>query len=250
MEIRFTWDKTAYRADLSKPIDISIPLRNGAHNQPNAYGAPPFEATPVVEGDFVGSIEAGSPVNFFNIAINPHGNGTHTECVGHILQGPYFIRECLRQSHCVAEVISVDSSAVSGKREISEVHLSAVVRHKAEALIVRTLPNPTEKMHRRYTGTNPPYFSAEAMEWVREEGYNHFLTDLPSLDPEVDGGALAAHKAFWNVEGEVRKGATITEMIFMSESFPDGLYLLDVHNLALDLDVSPSRPMLFVMERE
>ena len=35
-------------------------------------------------GDWIGSVEKGSSVNFRNIKFNPHGHGTHTECVGHI----------------------------------------------------------------------------------------------------------------------------------------------------------------------
>ena len=50
-----------------------------------------MEYTPVVAGDFVGSTASGGPVNFFNIRVNPHGNGTHTECVGHIAREPYVL---------------------------------------------------------------------------------------------------------------------------------------------------------------
>lgn len=228
-------------------MDIAIPLRNGIDQQPNAYSAPPFEASPVQAGDFTGSLDAGAPVNFFNIAINPHGNGTHTECVGHILQGPYLIRECLTQTHFVAEVVTVVAESGSG---IGPTLLSRQVHHKADALIVRTLPNPPEKQFRKYSGSDPAYFTPEAMAWVREQEYLHFLTDLPSLDPEVDGGALLAHKAFWNTGGEVRSGATVTEMVYIPDSISDGLYLLDLHNLALDLDVSPSRPQLFMIVKE
>lgn len=249
MHITFTWDGTHYTVDLSDPIDISIPLMNGEENQPNAYGAPIYEATPVRVGNFVGSLEAGAPVNFFNIALNPHGNGTHTECVGHILKGPYKIRTSLQQSLFVAELVSLMPEKDGAGARVTKAQLQTLRRYQAEAMIVRTLPNPESKKRRRYTGTNPPWFDAEAMLWIGDNGYQHLLTDLPSVDPEIDGGALVGHKAFWDVEGEVRSACTITEMIYVPENVPDGLYLLDLHTVALELDASPSRPMLYVMAK-
>lgn len=250
MKIKFTWNGDAYCIDISAPIDISIPLMNGEANQPNAYGAPLYEATPVKAGSFVGSLEAGAPVNFFNIALNPHGNGTHTECVGHILPGPYSIRDCLRQSLYIAELVSVTPEEIPdlGAR-VTKGLLEPLITDSADVLIVRTLPNPEAKKFRKYTGTNPPCFTAEAMAWIAEMGYQHLLTDLPSVDPEVDGGVLEGHKAFWICRDVVRKACTITEMVYVPENIPDGLYLLDLHTVALELDVSPSRPMLYVIEK-
>ncbi|HLF64726.1 MAG TPA: cyclase family protein [Saprospiraceae bacterium] len=250
MKIKFTWNGDEYTADLSVPIDISIPLMNGEDNQPNAYGAPLYEATPVRSGEFIGSLEAGAPVNFFNISVNPHGNGTHTECVGHILQGPYSIRKCMTASLFVAELVTVQPEKREGEgARVTKSQLEPLIEHHADVLIVRTLPNQEDKKRRQYTGTNPPWFDVAAMAWIAELGYQHLLTDLPSVDPEADGGALAGHKAFWIVNGIIRSACTITEMIYAPENVPDGLYLLDLHTVALELDVSPSRPMLYVIEK-
>jgi hypothetical protein len=133
---------------------------------------------------------------------------------------------------------------------ITREQLEDSVRYFAEALIVRTLPNPEEKKFRHYTGSNPPWFAPDALAWLKEHGCLHLLTDLPSVDPEVDGGALKAHHAFWNTGGEVRKDATITEMIYVPEKVKDGLYLLDLHTVAFALDVSPSRPVVHVLTQE
>ena len=83
MQIHFQFNNQTFLADLQQPIDISILLRAG-FDQVNCFWAPPVAYEPVRAGDFVGSTELGGPVNFFNIKVNPHGNGTHTECVGHI----------------------------------------------------------------------------------------------------------------------------------------------------------------------
>ena len=72
----------------------------------------------------------------------------------------------------------------------------------------------------------------------------HLLLDLPSVDPEHDGGALAAHKAFWGLPDRPRHGATITELIAVPDTAEDGLYLLNLQTAALENDASPSRPIL------
>ncbi len=69
--------------DFSKPIDISIPMRAGIENV-NAWYVDPVKIEPVKGEGFVGSVAEGGSVNFRDIDFNPHGNGTHTECVGHI----------------------------------------------------------------------------------------------------------------------------------------------------------------------
>mgnify|MGYP006170989033 FL=1 len=66
--------------DFSKPIDISIPLTAGPANV-NAWYCEPVRIEPVRMGDWVGDVKCGGSVNFMNIYLNPHGNGTHTECM-------------------------------------------------------------------------------------------------------------------------------------------------------------------------
>src|ERR1700756_5732525 len=95
-----------YKTDLTKPIDISIPLRAGNANV-NAWNANPVKIEPVRMGDWVGEVKQGAAVNFRNIFFNPHGNGTHTECVGHISKEDYSINQCLRQFFFVARLISL-----------------------------------------------------------------------------------------------------------------------------------------------
>jgi len=246
MEVKLKWQNKSYWADLAKPMHIAIPLRNGIEHQANAFGAPPFEASPLKAGNFVGSLEAGASVNFYNVRVNPHGNGTHTETVGHITVGEAAIHTQLNVSHCVAEVVSVYPTKVSnGDRLISKDVLEEMTRNRSDALIVRTLPNEKDKMTRKYTGTNPAYFSEEAMRWIVGKSYKHLLTDLPSVDREEDGGALVSHKLFWGLPENKLDKRTITEMIYVDNDIDDGLYLLDLQIAPLILDASPSRPVLY-----
>jgi kynurenine formamidase len=251
MRITIEWKGQSLSADLNKPLHIAIPLQDGPDDQPNAYGAPPFETTPYKSGDFVGSIDAGSPVNFYNIRLNPHGNGTHTESVGHIKKGEYAIHNCLQKSHVVAELISVYPTKMEdGDIVIHAETLDMLRQHEADALIVRTLPNQIEKQFQKYTGTNPPYFTPESMQWIHDHDYKHLLTDLPSVDKEEDAGALKSHRIFWQSETSPRIHRTITEMVFVANDIKDGIYLLDIQIAPLILDASPSRPVLFKLKKE
>jgi arylformamidase len=73
----------------------------------------------------------------------------------------------------------------------------------------------------------------------------HLLLDLPSVDREEDGGALAAHKAFWQYPESIRMDATITELIYVPNHVGDGLYLLNLQIASFESDASPSKPILY-----
>lgn len=246
MEITFNRNGNTFRADLSSPIDLSIILREGLDNV-NCFWAPPAEFSPVVAGSFIGSTAQGGPVNFFNVRLNPHGNGTHTECVGHIASERYVLHECLRTAHFMAKLTSLyPRPAENGDRVIFRDQLEEVLAPgEAEALILRTLPNDDLKKRRQYSGTNPPYLHPEAVEYLVGCGVEHLLLDLPSVDREEDGGALLAHRAFWQYPHAVRRHCTITELIFVPETVKDGFYLLNLQTTSLDLDASPSKPLIY-----
>ena len=81
--------------DLSKPLDISIPMRASKSNVNAWYlGEPKIE--PVKNGDWIGSVAQGADVNFNTIQFNPHAHGTHTECVGHITKEFHSINKNLK----------------------------------------------------------------------------------------------------------------------------------------------------------
>lgn len=246
MTVTYHFHDQRYHADLSLPEDLSIRLRDGLHN-PNCFWAPAPEFSPVVAGDFIGSTAAGGPVNFFNVRFNPHGNGTHTECVGHIARSRYVLPDCLQRFHFHAKLISLYPQRLdNGDRVILREQLEALIAPgEAEALIVRCLPNDPLKTTVNYSGANPPYFEAAAAAYCVDCGIEHLLTDLPSVDREEDGGALAAHKAFWQYPEAVRTYCTITELIFAPDSIPDGYYLLHLQTAPFELDASPSRPTIY-----
>lgn len=242
-------DNKDYTADLASPLDISLPLISGK-NGVNCFNAPPFNAKPYTNGPFIGSLEEGAPVNFFDIQINPHGNGTHTECVGHILKGPYTINKILNQFVFPARLISVRPEKTSKRDYVisKEIIQQKEIGNNVPALIIRTRPNLKLKKSKNYNNTNPPYFTPGAMKYIVKKRVQHLLVDLPSVDKEKDGGKLRAHHIFWRTKGSVRSMATITELIFVDNKIKDGLYLLNLQIISLELDASPSKPVIYMLK--
>lgn len=241
-----------YEIDLSKPIDISIPLTNTDEN-PIAWYIDKPEIKPVVFGEWIGKVTEGSSTNFNNIFFNPHGHGTHTECLGHITREFYSINQCLKQFFFTAQLISVQPENLDDDLIISKEIISTAldVTKNIESLIIRTLPNPTSKKSKKYSNTNPPYLSEDAAIYIRELGIQHLLIDLPSVDREEDEGKLLAHKAFWNVKDvnnlneDARMNCSITELIYVDDSVEDGNYILNLQIASFENDASPSKPVLF-----
>lgn len=248
MIIHIDYLQHTYKADLNKPLDISIALKDGMDN-PNCFYAPYPEMSPVQAGDFIGSTQKGGVVNFFNITFNPHGNGTHTECVGHIAKEPYRINESLRSFHFIAKLVSLYPSRLdNGDRRIELQQIKDILHPgEVKALIIRTLPNEDWKQRHSYSGTNPPYIHEDAISYLVDCGIEHLLVDIPSVDREEDGGLLSAHRAFWIYPDNVRENCTISELIYVQNDIKDGLYLLNLQVANIELDVSPSKPVLFAL---
>jgi kynurenine formamidase len=241
-----------FQIDLSKPIDISIPLTNTDEN-PIAWYLDKPVIEPVKNGDWVGKVSEGSSsTNFNNIFFNPHAHGTHTECLGHITRDFYSINQCLEQFFFTAQLISVEPHEANGDFIITKSSIEIALNGEfSEAIIIRTLPNVEDKKSKKYSHTNPPYLAEEAAIFIRESGIKHLLIDLPSVDREEDEGKLLAHKAFWNVKNinnlndDARLNCTITEMIFVDNDVLDGRYVLNLQIASFENDASPSKPILY-----
>ncbi|WP_423997483.1 cyclase family protein [Maribacter sp. IgM3_T14_3] len=248
MKTTITDNAKEYHIDLSEPLDISIPITSEDDNV-NAWYVKAPTIEPHREANFTGSIAAGSSTNFYDISFNPHSHGTHTECVGHISAEHQSVNQNLKQFFFLAEVITITPSEENGDLVITKEQLQNVLgNHTPAALVIRTLPNTVSKRNRQYSHTNPPYILEDAMLFIRELGVEHLLIDLPSVDKEKDDGKLLAHKAFWNFNGDVRFGATITEFIFVPDAIFDGSYFLNLQVAPFENDASPSRPVLYKIE--
>ena len=237
-----------YKIDLSKPLDISIPLIASKKNV-NAWYIDEPTIEPVVIDGWTASVAEGASVNFNNIKFNPHAHGTHTECVGHITKEIHSINKNLKQFFFFAEVITVAPENYNEDYIISKKQLQfAIGNKKRDALVIRTMPNTREKLSAQYSNTNWPYFQQEAMEYLVKKGIKHLLIDLPSVDREKDGGELHCHDTFWNTKGKLRLDATITEFIYVANKIADGTYFLNLQIAPFENDASPSKPILYKIE--
>lgn len=253
MVCEFNWNGKNRSARLDQPIDLSLPLAANGEPNPSAWYVDSPVIAPVRGEGFVGEVASGGSVNFRNVMFNPHGHGTHTECLGHITEEIHPVDPLFRNqsAHFPCAVITVTPELREDNRVIDEHVLDELhVLGWPKALVVRTLPNPESKQHRNWSNSNPAYFTVHFMKRLVEQGVEHLLVDLPSVDKEVDGGRLEAHHAFWGLPDHPRHRSTITELIYVPQNVSDGLYLLHLGVAPFMNDASPSRPVLFPLSPE
>lgn len=236
-------DGVAIKVDLSEPLDISFPIKEG---NATAWYVPPVRFEPVKMEGFIGDVSLGGSVNFRNIFFNPHGHGTHTECLGHISREFYSLNDSLKSFFFIAQLITVIPEPEENNDQVITIrHFKDKIDKSASAIIIRTVPNNEEKITKQYSNTNPPYMDENAILYLNSCGIKHLLIDTPSVDKEVDGGLLKAHKAFWNYPTKPEKDKTITELIFVPNNILDGVYLLNLMIAPFENDASPSKPILY-----
>jgi kynurenine formamidase len=236
--------------ETNEPLDLSIGLQSGSKNLRAWYVNPPtFE--PVRANGFIGSVVEGGGVNFRDVFFNPHGHGTHTECHGHITPEVVSVNQKLKTYFFKAKLVSIQPKVLENGDEIivKEQLETKLDESQIEALIIRTLPNTNDKKSKNYSDTNPPYIDLSVIELIESFEIQHLLVDMPSVDRESDEGKLAFHHAFWNVP-ENPNDKTITELIYVNDEIVDGLYILEMQMAPFENDASPSRPVLYKIQKK
>ena len=250
-----------YLVDFSNFNDLSIPINfNGL--QPNTYNVERASSSAYQDNSFIGDTRRGGPCNFETFKITPHCNGTHTECIGHITEERISINNSLGDVFFTSTLISVipvekretyipnlnQGDLVITKQMLYE-KLKQIDDVYLEGLIIRTLPNSSEKISQDYMKKAPPFFTLEAMKYIRKRGVKHLLVDIPSVDRLFDEGHLTCHNIFWATKNKQynskTKSHTITEMIYVDDKIKDGQYLLNLQVPPFVSDAAPSRPIIF-----
>ncbi|MGA7966056.1 MAG: cyclase family protein [Gammaproteobacteria bacterium] len=254
MAIELTYNGQRYRAAVPMTSDIALPLAFDATG-PQAFGAPAADSTPLSTGGFSGRVAAGASCNASVLSVTPHGNGTHTESVAHLVEDGPAVPALLAGGWMPAWLGSVQASPGTITASALEPVLHNAKAVGAVALVLRTLPNISEKMRCDYSGdAAPAFFESDAARAVADAGIEHWLVDLPSLD-RLDDPALPAHRAFFGlppashrVRDARRRQCTVTELIYVADELVDGLYLLDLQVPRWQLEAVPSRPLLMAAE--
>lgn len=234
--------KTIY-ADLSNGIEIGIPVQRGT-------GATSFGIAQAIyktyrDGDFIGNKNNGGPCNLETITFTPHGNSTHTECVGHISLKPFLINDCITDDFKPCQLVSVGIKGTRNNSILDFRTLNWQAIEQCDSLIVRTIPNNDGKKTRNYSDKYAPYIAAKDMQRIVDAGIQHLLVDVPSVDPERDGGKLAAHHIFWNYPEMPRTACSITEFVYIPNNAEDGEYLLRLNIANFQSDAAPSKPIIY-----
>ncbi len=238
------------KVDFNKPIDLAWPLIPKADTV-KCYWAETPENQTIRVGSFVGSVKEGGSVNYTRVSLTPHGNGTHTECYGHVAIGENdTIDKTLARFLFSAKLVTLKPTVLeNGDKVVTFDSFKSKVDRDfiSESVILRVLTNEESASKGiDYSGTNPPYFDAAIAEWLVSRKVLHFLTDLPSVDRESDAGRLKFHKTFFGLEyGSPRVGVTISELLFFEKGISDGDYLLNLMVPKWQTDAAPSRPVIY-----
>lgn len=247
------------RFDPARARSIAVPTDpHGDH--PRFFGAGPATAEPLRVGAFSGRVSDGASCNAEWLRFAPHCHGTHTEGPGHLAAARMPVQDIAPASPLIARLLSVSPVAPEHTSETPP-HPSAGrviesgglnLQGRPPAVIVRTLPNGPDKAGRDWDRAPPyPVLSMEALRMLVEASAVHLLIDTPSLDPATDEGRMAAHRAFWDMPDDRagRPHCTITEMVYVPDELPDGLYLLSLNVSSLIGEAAPSAPVLYPRAR-
>jgi arylformamidase len=264
---------TESSVDLEHPVSLAMELSFGA-DAPRHFGAPAASSHPLTVPGFSGSVATGASCNCSTITLTPHCNGTHTECAGHLTVQPLDAFRIVPPGLLLAVVLSVtperaretsDTSRPPPRAEDRLItrrslanawHRESRAAASARALVIRTRPNTSAEAVTtlKRTAAAAPYLSYEAMLWITEQGIEHLVVDLPSVDRVQDEGVLAAHRVFFGLPPSVhdldqarRRECTITELAHVPQFVADGEYLLELQVPALAGDAVPSRPLLYAL---
>jgi len=253
--------------DLAAGISLAIPL-DLQGDQPRHFDAPPARSAPYVLGSFNGEVARGASCNCRSVTLIPHCNGTHTEGVGHLTRDCPPLHAMIPTQPMAALLLSLQPEAAVHSTEDSLPQpqdgdllltrrslLAAWPQHlpwRPQVLVLRTLPNTSDKCTRDYSGMNPPYLSQQLAAELVARGIEHLITDLPSVDRSHDEGLLTAHRLFFGLpagssewQDAMRKQATITELAYIDDAIGDGPCAVQLQVPAWSGDALPSRPVLF-----
>ena len=242
MRIETTIGGFLFSADMGTGTDASISTSpyDPEHLQPSAFDLPFACAAPFTSGDFTASVDSGASINCAVISsLCAHSNGTHTECVGHVLPGRVTLGGLARafgtppgglipaillsvrpemlgesgdeyapgnSSDRVISFCSVSRALDTLAGGLAAMHGNGALAGVPHALLaagggvcLRTIPNTFLKRSARWSHAAAPYLTPAALSLLLALGACHIAVDLPSLDREEDGGELLSHRMWWSL---------------------------------------------------
>jgi arylformamidase len=218
--------------DLTRPVSLA---RDWTFDQPGPryFGAPPPVTQPLEVGSFTGRISRGASCNCSTIRLTPHGDGTHTECAGHLTAEPLDACDVLPRGLLRAVVLSVAAEPAAESTEDSDPTPQPRDRLVTAAALARAWPQDLAARRRfaALSGALPdaplaaivrvgkgrvrsasarggldsaaapaaPFLTRQAAQWLVEREVRHLIVELPSIDRAADEGRLCAHRVFFGM---------------------------------------------------
>ena len=186
MELSITKAHKNFQIDPTSAVCLAIPY-DYQGSQPNFFDSPPGKAVPFKDDDFIGEVKNDKGCKVMIINQNIHSTGTHTECAGHILEKDIYIHDVLTPEFIRTELVSVTPKKWSQTNEtyhcnvenddwvITKKELSDKISHSTDGLVLRTLPNSTEKLIRKYDASNTAFFTTEAIIYLKHLEIIHLV---------------------------------------------------------------------------
>mgnify|MGYP001166817360 FL=1 len=246
-----------YKIDLNNPIDISIPI--SSKYNPSFYDDNPLRIEYFESKNKVWSTAHKASCNIPILHLNIHCGATHTECRSHITNEDLTVLQCLKNSFSKAYLITVEPKENTSDtyhhkiakndflitKEMLIDRLSNIEKKTLNSLIIRTQPNTSSLTNTNYNLIKNAFFSNEAIKYITKIGVKNLIVDIPSIDKYDDGGKLGNHRIFWQIDSERPNNNTITELAYINNEIEDGDYIILLNILNIELDASPSRPLLY-----
>jgi arylformamidase len=246
------------RLRLGPPVEAGRTVRLAPPQAPNAFSLPPLQAEAhEVPGWFVGDVRRGGSCNVEVLRCTAHGL-THVETAAHLLDpagAPPTVAD-LPPERLAGLMLLADLSDLGeqpgalvppdrliGALAAGDLPMSMLgLKTRASAL-----PPATD-----FTGTDFLALSPEAAAAVREAGIRTLVTDLPSLDPERDGGRLLAHRSYFGLPVEGCRGTdperrAVVELAWFGD-LPAGYYYAVVTPARFAVPAVPTGLLLYPVQ--
>jgi len=227
---------------LARALTFAQKGDEGTLGKSRAFSLPASEREPLV------AVSNEGGVNCDLLTLCVHGAGTHTESPRHVYGEGLPAYRAAPDDFILAQVFdckrvpkSEAKDAYAGQSSDEDFMVERASFEELHAGVVAVIARVYDVLVDDFSQSNPAYFSDEAMRHLRAQGVRHFLTDLPSVDRENDGGKVSAHKSFF---GSADAERTITELCDLRALSP-GLYALSLQVPAFESDAAPSRPIVF-----
>ncbi|MCC6170964.1 MAG: cyclase family protein [Gammaproteobacteria bacterium] len=252
------------RIDLASPVSLAAPLRFDGRD-PRHFDAPAPRRWPLALPGFSGEVRRGASCNCSTLELTPHCNGTHTECVAHLVDEPLDACEIAPRGPLLALLLSIPPVSAAGSGEDSDPAPQPgdrlLTRVALRAAWPETLPFAPRALVLRSsaplavastTALAAPYLSRQLAAELVARGIEHLVVELPSIDRGQDQGRLCAHRIFFGLPpGSTRLaeaqrgGCTITELAAIPAELPDGPCALQLALPRIAGDAVPSQPLLY-----